>query len=247
MTQAMTQVTSQATTDSADLAAPRPAPRTPVLPWMLAALAAGGLFALWGQQRTAFEQQAQALQQVTQRQESALLGQTAYTRYLHAGQQALSGQASLLAATVRRHESMTEVIERQWLPGLSSSGTVAIWYTAEYAFGYDLRPGQFALRHTPAGIELRVSRPKLVATPAVSGLRHQVLSGGWLTDEKAALLKLQAQAAATALQQGQRMEADAAIVALCEKQITAFVRHFLLQQPGVSTVPAIFVVYPEAS
>jgi hypothetical protein len=39
------------------------------------------------------------------------------------------------------------------------------------------------------------------------------------------------------------MASDAAIVALCEKQLTGFLRGFLHRQQGVDFVPHIEVVY----
>ena len=72
-----------------------------------------------------------------------------------------------------------------------------------------------------------------MAAPAVTRLRYKVLSPGMLTDEKAATLALYEKAAERARRQGQAMASDPAVVALCEKQLVGFLRHFLQQQPGV--------------
>jgi len=187
--------------------------------------------------------QTQQLQSLVTTTQQELLGHTSYTAYLTAGKETLGGQAKLLTATVMREEGVTEIINRTFLPHLTSTGTVAIWYAAEYAFGYDLRPGQFDLHATPAGIEVRVRRPALVATPAVSKLTYRVLAGGMLVDEKAAVIKLYADAADRARRQGAAMAQDPAVVALCEKKLLEFLYAFIERQPGVKVVPRITVVY----
>lgn len=195
-------------------------------------------------QTNALQQEAQALRAALETKEQEVVGHTKYTTFITASKQALAGQMSLLAAKVTREEGVTQVVERVLLSSLpSSSATVAIWYSAEYSFGFDLMPDQYDVRAVPGGIEVAVKRPRLVATPAVSNLRHKVLAGGVLTDEKGAALKLQQEAAANALRQGQSMATDAAIVALCEKKLIEFLRSFLQKQPGVSVVPFISVVY----
>ncbi len=182
------------------------------------------------------------LKTVVSRVESELLGHTKYTTYITVGKQSLAEQMKLLTATVVREEGVTEVIEKSVL-GLSSKGTVAIWYSVEYSFGFDLRPDSYDVRPGPTGIEIHVRRPRLVATPAVANLKYQVLSGGLFTDEKGAVIRLYEAAAKRANQQGMAMASEAPVVALCEKKLTSFLRDFLARQPGVTVVPAITVVY----
>lgn len=190
----------------------------------------------------AARQEVAALQtQVTARTQE-LLGFTRYTSYLTVGKQSLAEQMKLLTATVVREEGATQIIEKSVL-GLPSTGVVAIWYTAEYAFGFDLRPGSYELRATPQGLEVHLARPTLVATPAITQLRHRVLSGGLLTDDKGAIIALQQQAAQRAQAQGRAMAAEPAVLALCEKSLTTFLADFLSRQPGVQSVPRITVVY----
>ena len=190
------------------------------------------------------EQHAHVLQQAVTRTQDELLGYSRYTSYLTLGKQTLAEHTKLLTATVVREEGVTEVIERSLL-GFASSGTVAIWYTAEYAFGYDLQPGQFDLRATADGLEVRLKKPRLVASPAVRDLRYKILAGGVLTDEKVAVIQLYAKAAQEATGKGQALAADPAVVALCEKRLVEFLREFLRQQPGVRNVPHIRVVYTD--
>lgn len=185
----------------------------------------------------------QALQSVVTTTENKLLGHTSYTTYLTAGKEALFGQMKLLAATVTREEGVTRTVERYWLPLLKSKATVALWHTTEYSFGYNLEPDKYDLRAVPDGIEVRVKRPALVATPAVSNLKHKVLDGGVFVDPQAALLKLAEEAAAGAKVRGEAMASTPEIVALCEKKLVEFVYSFLSKQPGVKIVPRISVVY----
>lgn len=207
---------------------------------LLAALAGGW----WAQTRLrAAQGEVTALQRQVVTTSDQLLGYTRYTTYLTASQNTLAEQMKLLTATVVREERATEIVEKSVL-GLASTGVVAVWYTAEYAFGYDLRPGRYTLKAVPKGLEVHLARPTLVATPAVTQLRHRVLSGGLLTDEKAAVIRLQQEAARRAETQGRAMANDPAVLALCEKSLTAFLADFLSRQPGVTAVPRITVVYP---
>jgi hypothetical protein len=63
------------------------------------------------------------------------------------------------------------------------------------------------------------------------------------TDEKAAVLKLYAEASDRALKQGIAMASEPPILALCEKKLIEFLYGFLSKQPGVKVVPHITVVY----
>ncbi|MBL8250166.1 MAG: hypothetical protein JNK31_00700 [Candidatus Competibacter sp.] len=183
-----------------------------------------------------------ALEKEVSRKESELLGYTKYTSYLTVGKQSLAEQMKLLAATVTREENVTQIIERSLL-GLPSTGTVAIWYSAEYSFGFDLQSDSYDVRPTASGIEVLVKKPTLVTTPAITHLRYRILSGGLFTDERGAVLLLYEEAAKKAKEQGEAMASDAAIVALCEKRLIAFLHDFLAKQPGVKIVPQISVIY----
>ena len=230
---------------TAETAVARGAWLLPVATALLAAAASAGLtwWVMGGRLQVA-EQQAHTLQQAVTRTQEELLGYSRYTSYLTLGKQALAEHTKLLTATVVRDEGVTEVIER-FLLGFSSSGTVAVWYTAEYPFGYDLGPGQFDLRTTADGLEIRLKKPRMIASPAVRNLRYKVLSGGVLTDEKAAVIQLYAKAADESASKGRLLASDPAVIALCEKKLVEFLREFLRQQPGVRSVPHIRVVYTD--
>jgi hypothetical protein len=215
-----------------------------MLRWLLlgGAAAAAITYVLMRGQVTAANERAEALQNVVTEKESSLLGYTSYTKYLSEGKQRVSSQARFLAATVGRQTAVTQVINASVL-GLNSTGTVAIWYSVEYSYGFDLAADRYDIKAGDAGIEIHVGKPRLVATPAVTNLKYKVLSGGLFTDEKAAALKLFAEAAKRARIRGAQLASEPAIIALCEKQLVSFLRDFLLKQPGVQVVPTIAVVY----
>lgn len=209
----------------------------------LAALAAATAtwWGMGGRLQQAYAQ-VHTLQGEVTRKQQELLGYSSYTTYLTLGQQALTEHMKLLTATVVREEGVTQVLERSLL-GFSSTGTVAIWYTVDYPFGYDLQPGSYEIRAGSQGIEIHLRKPQPVATPAVHDLRYKILSGGLFTDEKAAVLKLYEEAAQQARTKSATLAADPAVMALCEKKLVQFLDDFLRRQPGVSHVPPIRVVY----
>jgi hypothetical protein len=216
----------------------------PTTKWLVAAAAIAAavtFFIMQGQVKAARER-AEALQKVVTTSERNLLGYTTYTKYLEEGKKKLAAEQKFLAASVRQPYAVTQVIDQSVL-GFHSSGTVAIWYSVEYSFGYDLSPASYDVRAVDDRIEISVGRPRLVATPAVTNLTYKVLSGGLLTDEKQAALKLYAEAAGRARVRGEQYAKEAAIMALCEKQLTTFLRNFLQKQQDVTFVPHIEVVY----
>lgn len=213
-------------------------------PWLVGAAAIAAavtFFLMQGQVRSANER-ASLLQDSVTASERTLLGRTTYVRYLQEGKRQLSAQQKFLAATVSQANAVTLVLDQSVL-GFHSTGTTAIWYDVEFSFGYDLSPDRYDVKSGPAGIEVMVGKPRLVAKPAVTNLKYKVLSGGLLTDEKAGALKLYAEASKRAQARGEQLASDPAIIALCEKQLTTFLRNFLLKQPDVTTVPHIAVVY----
>jgi hypothetical protein len=214
-------------------------------PWLVGSAAiatAVTFFVMQGQVRSANER-ASLLQESVTESERSLLGYTTYVRYLQEGKKQLAAQQRFLAATVSQPNAVTQVIDQSVL-GFHSTGTIAIWYSVEYSFGYDLAADRYDVKSGPDGIRVEVGKPRLVATPAVTNLKYKVISGGLLTDEAAAALKLYAEASKRAQARGEQLASEPAIMALCEKQLTTFLRTFLLKQPGVTNVPHIAVIYP---
>lgn len=206
------------------------------------AVAAGVTY--WGMNgrlQTVFAQVGELQKEVSVK-ESELLGYTKYTSYLTVGKQSLGEQTRLITASLVRDEGVTQVIEKSTL-GFSTNGTVAIWHKVEYSFGFDLRPGSYDVLATPTGIEVRVGKPVLVVTPAVTDLKYRILSGSLFGDEKGAVLRLYEEASKRATEQGRVIASEAATIALCEKKLTAFLHDFLAKQPGVKVVPTIVIAY----
>ena len=173
--------------------------------------------------------------------DGTLLGYTKYKDYLSASKSVLGERTKFVGTTVVRRYTVNRGVESSLL-GLKSRGALVVTYAAEFSFGYDLAPGSYDVVDTPAGIEIRVASPTVVA-PAVRDLHHQVLASGWFTDERAAALQLYEDSSNVARAEGARMQGDAEIVALCERTLTAFLHDFLAKQPGVERVPAITVSY----
>ena len=171
-----------------------------------------------------------------------LLGYTKYTDYIVAGKQVVTAQAKFLAASVVRDYDFIEHIEVTNL-GIKSNASVLVSYKVEYSFGYDLKPESFDLRATPAGIEVKIGKPMLVATPAATPLKHEILSKGIWTDEKGSVIAIQQRLQAIAQKNGLAMAQEEPIRAVCEKKLVEFLRDFIGKQPGVKLVPAITVVY----
>jgi hypothetical protein len=171
-----------------------------------------------------------------------LFGYTKYTDYIEAGKQVLTEQAKFLAAKVVRDYVVVEHLEAGRF-GLTSNATVIVDYAVEYSFGFDLKPDSFEIRATPAGIELKIGKPILVASPAVTPMKFDIPNKGVLTDEKTAVIGIQQRLPAIALKRGVAMAQEEPIRAVCEKKLVEFLHGFLGKQPGVKQVPAITVVY----
>ncbi len=171
-----------------------------------------------------------------------LLGYTKYTDYISAGKQVVTAQAKFLAVKVVQDYDLVEHLEAGKF-GLTSRASVVVNYSVEYSFGFDLKPDSFEIRPTPAGMEVRIGKPILVASPAVKPLKHEVMSMGLLTDERTAVIHIQQRLPAIALAKGQAMALEEPVSAACEKKLVEFLRDFLSKQPGVKQVPTITVAY----
>ena len=200
--------------------------------------AAGTYMALENRtQSRVFEAQAEATST-----KDALLGYTKYADYIVAGKQVITAQAKFLAAKVVREYGLLENLEAGKF-GLKSNAAVMVNYSVEYSFGYDLKPDSFELRATPTGIEVKLGKPMLVASPAVTPLKHEIPSTGVFTDEKTAVINIHQRLPAIALKNGLAMAQEEPIRAVCEKKLIEFLRDFIGKQPGVKQVPSITVVY----
>lgn len=191
---------------------------------------------------TAAQAKVDELQQVVSSTKDFIVGYTKYTDYLSAGEKALSSQVKFVAASVTRNERDTRSTEKSWL-GYKLKGAVVVTYSAEYTFGFEMGPSDYALTQDKNEIVITVNRPVLMATPAVKNLHHEVLADGWFINGSQAALNMYELASKRAEEQGHEMASDPAVLALCEKNLSAFVRDFLSKQKGVHYVPAVRVVY----
>ena len=169
-----------------------------------------------------------------------LLGYTKYSDYIAAGKLALKEHTIFLAAKVVREYDLVEHLETSKL-GLTSTATVIVSYATEYSFGFEL--DDFDIRSTQAGILIRVRAPVMVAAPAVTPMRYEILDRGFLTDEKVAVIEIQQRLPVIARRRGRSMAQEEMIRAACDKRLADFLRGFLAKQPGVTRVPQILVAY----
>lgn len=171
-----------------------------------------------------------------------LIGYTKFTDYLTESKVALTAQMKFLAARVDREYIQVEHIQRSTL-GIKSDATVIVKYTVEYSFGFDLRPERFMVNGDRSGITITLSRPQLVASPAVNILSHEIPSTSVFIDEKAAVIALQQTLFWVAKRRASALKNDPAVVALCEKKLEEFLRGFLARQRLVGAIPAVRFVY----
>lgn len=215
---------------------------------LIAAAVAGSVVAtmLFGWEKLrptdSLEAKVRRLQAEVSSQREELLGYTKYTDYLYASKEQLQEQMKFIAATVVRREGYTRVVNKSIL-GVNFNSIVAISYTSEYSFGYALKPGDYDIGSTATGIRVTLRKPILVASPSTSNLSHQILSGSIFTNSQAAVIGLYEGLDTRTLASGRVLAADEAVVALCEKKLTAFLEGFLAKQPGVKHIPHITISY----
>lgn len=215
---------------------------------LIAAAVAGSVVATmlfgWAKLRPTdpLEAKVRTLQAEVSSQREELLGYTKYTDYLYASKEQLQEQIKFIAATVVRREGYTRVVNKSIL-GVNFNSIVAISYTSEYSFGYALKPGDYDIGSTATGIRVTLRKPILVAPPSTSKLSHQILSGSVFTNSQAAVIGLYEGLDTRTLASGRVLAADEAVVALCEKKLTAFLEDFLSKQPGVKHIPRITISY----
>ena len=96
---------------------------------------------------------------------------------------------------------------------------------------------------TTGGIELKIGRPVLMGVPLARPLSLVVAGSASLPNEEEVVRQIHGRLPAYAEQQGAVMASEPAIRALCEKKLMEYVASFLAEQPGVTQVPIIHVVY----
>lgn len=173
---------------------------------------------------------------------NSLSGYMKFTDYLTESKKAIEGQMKFLAAKVDREYTLVEHLQKSTF-GLKTNATIIVIYTVEYSFGYDLKPDSFTITGDKEGISITLNRPELVASPAVKIISHDIASKGVLIDEKAAIIALQQQLPTVALNRAKEIQKEEAVIALCEKKLSEFMRDFISKQPNVKLIPAIKFIY----
>lgn len=171
-----------------------------------------------------------------------LFGYSHYTDYLTVTKRAISEQMKFLAAKVDREYVQVQHIERSVLM-VPFDATVMVTYTVEYSFGYDLKPEALSISGDSTGIIIKRKKPELVASPSVEILSHRIVGSSLAIDERAAVIAIQQQLHSIASKNAMAIQSNEAVIALCEKKLTAFLHDFLAKQPNVKVVPAMHFVY----
>ncbi|MDP3654402.1 MAG: hypothetical protein Q8R67_22285 [Rhodoferax sp.] len=167
---------------------------------------------------------------------------TKYTEYLPAGKVMLTDKLKLLLVKVVREHAYTETIPREQFK-LKANVLIVVRYAVEYSFNLDLKPEQFELRATPAGIDIQLRKPLLLGFPAIKLLSHELGMEESQIDQKSVVNEIQVKLPALVRKFGTAIASEEATLALCEKKLVDCLREFLAAQQGVKQVPAITVTY----
>lgn len=209
-------------------------------------LGAGGMyvvveFRLHGERQQALSKLLKA-QTDTAAVRKEMLGFTQYTEHLAAGKVMLTDKLKLLLVKVAREHTHTETIPREQFK-LKSNVLIVVRYAVEYSFNLDLKPEQFELRATPAGIDIQLKKPLLLGFPTIKVLSHELGIEEPLIDQKTVVNEVQVKLPALVRKFGTAIAAEDTTLALCEKKLVDCLREFLAAQKGVKQVPAIAVSF----
>lgn len=167
---------------------------------------------------------------------------TKYSEYLPAGKVMLTDKLKLLLVKVVREHAYTETIPREQFK-LKAGVLVVVRYAVEYSFHMDLKPEQFELKATPAGIDIQLKKPLLLGFPAITLLSHEIGVEEPLIDQKTVVNEIQVKLPALVRKFGTAIASEDATLALCEKKLVDCLREFLAAQKGVKQVPAMTVSF----
>lgn len=168
-----------------------------------------------------------------------------YTRYLDcldAAHKSTAEQAKAMTVkVVREYVHLEKLPKEACKDGIVAH--LAVKYAVEYVVSVDLKPENFELVATTAGIDLKTSRPGVVGLPAVKPLSHEVLGPGVLLDEAAALKDVHDKFRDLTPRYGSAIALEETTRALFKIKLMDHVGGFLAGQPGVAQVPVISVVF----
>ncbi len=174
--------------------------------------------------------------------EKVMLGYTKYLDYLEAGKQAATDKMKSLQVKVLREHTYTGKIENESL-SLHSDASAFVTYSAEYLFGFNVKPEGVDILGTTSGIQIRIGKPSLISTPYIRTQSCKIQNRGVLIENKAAEKEVLEELPSLAWQYGSIMASEEVVRALCEKKLVELLHGFLTGQQGVSQVPVIQVVY----
>lgn len=169
-------------------------------------------------------------------------GYIQYLDSLSAAKQAVSDKLRSLSVKIMREQTHVEKIPRD-TQDQRPEVTFVVHYSVEYTFGFDPKGEVFEVVGTTGGIELKIGRPVLMGVPLARPLSLVVAGSASLPNEEEVVRQIHGRLPAYAEQQGAVMASEPAIRALCEKKLMECVASFLAEQPGVTQVPIIHVVY----
>ena len=155
---------------------------------------------------------------------------------------ALSQKSRFLTLTLAENVVRDREIEVTVL-GVPSRARVRVNYHAEYPIGYVLEAGSYSVAKDGKSLVVTLHRPELVATPAVKLKSYKVVDGGWLVDEKTALLKLQQLIQPEAERRAVFILKRPDVVPRSEKAFRAFLEPLLATAAEGGTAPTIKFAY----
>lgn len=171
-----------------------------------------------------------------------LEGYSKYLDYLAAGKVAVADHSKSLVGKVVREYVHVEKITKDKLKQ-DSDTSVIVRYSVEFTFGTDLRPDNFEVLPTTAGIEIQIGRPILIGTPVVKPLSQDISGVGVLLDERAAVKDVHDKLLNLALWYAPTVAAEEATRALCRLKLMEYLRDFLAAQPGVTQLPGVYTIF----
>jgi len=160
---------------------------------------------------------------------------TRLTDFVAETRSALAGESSFIGARVVRDFTHIEHVTVSILC-LPSDATVLVSYRAEFAFGYDLTPAAFTVTGDQGDILVTLPRPRLVASPGVHLLGHEIADRGLFIDEEAVVIELQQAIHGTVQRRAATVAAEPAVVARCEETLALFLRALLARHGPPPTI-----------
>jgi hypothetical protein len=117
---------------------------------------------------------------------------------------------------------------------------VVVRFEAQYVFGFPSPSKELEITTDNTGIAIKLDRPKLSKPPVVRPLPYADIGKVSTTPAHVDVVK---KLPSVAEKQGAESALDETVMALLEKKLCHSLVTFLSQQPGVTLIPQISVVY----